>query len=143
MLAIFILSSCVQKKTATTPRFVYEKGTVVFENTAVDVEVVDTFAKRMTGLMYRETLDESSGMLFIFDDEQVRDFWMKNTLIPLDIIFLDSNYTIVKIQQAVPCKEDPCKTYSSEKPSKYVVEVNLDFAKNNNITEGMKAELIY
>jgi len=113
---------------------------VTFENDLkLNVEVADNDEKRTTGLMFREKLDENSGMLFIFDGESIRNFWMKNTLMPLDMIFLDSNKKIVDIiTNAIPCKADPCNFYSSESPSKYVVEVNSGYVKKNNISIGQK-----
>ncbi|MBU1201607.1 MAG: DUF192 domain-containing protein [Nanoarchaeota archaeon] len=137
---VILISGCSEKKDVPVN---YKKGQARFGAMTVDVEVADTFEKRMTGLMHQESLGEFQGMLFIFDDEVVRDFWMKNTLIPLDIIFINSSFDIVKIQHAVPCKEDSCPTYSSINSSKYVVEVNAGFAEKNNIIEGMKVELLY
>ena len=88
--------------------------------------------------MFREKLNENDGMLFVFDDESYLAFWMKNTLIPLDIIFIDENYGIVDIKNAVPCKEDPCALYKSLKPAKYVLEVNTNFTAKNKIKVGDK-----
>jgi uncharacterized membrane protein (UPF0127 family) len=64
--------------------------------------------------MFRTEMGEDNGMLFIFNKEEIYAFWMKNTLIPLDMVWIDSNNTIVDIQTAVPCEADPCPTY---KPS--------------------------
>ena len=99
----------------------------------VNVEIADDNNERMNGLMFRKNLDKNSGMLFVFDDEKNQTFWMKNTLIPLDIIFIDSNLKIVDIKYADPCKKDPCAVYTSSKPAKYVLEVNLGFAADNKI----------
>ena len=76
-------------------------------------------------------------MLFIFKEEAVRGFWMKNTYIPLDIIFINNNFEIINIAENVqPCKEDPCETYSSEIPIRYVVEVNGGFTEKKEIGIG-------
>ena len=99
----------------------------------INVEIADSFEERTKGLMFREFLNENSGMLFVFDDEDYRSFWMKNTLITLDIIFISENFEIVDIKYAVPCKEDPCVSYKSSKPAKYVLEVNGNFTIRNNI----------
>ena len=72
-------------------------------------------------------------MLFIFDDGKNQTFWMKNTLIPLDIIFIGKDMKIVDIRYATPCNEYPCKLYQSSKPAKYVLEVNGNFTIKNNI----------
>ena len=115
---------------------------VIFENQKkVKVEIADNDKERTYGLMNREKLDYNSGMIFIFNDEKIRNFWMKNTLIPLDIIFVDSNLTIVNIANAEPCKSDPCSLYNSEKETKYVIEVNLGYTKDNRILTGQKIKL--
>ena len=102
----------------------------------VKVEIADDIQEREKGLMFREKLDENSGMLFVFDDENYQTFWMKNTLIPLDIIFIGKNYTIVDIKQAVPCDADPCSLYKSSFRAKYVLEVNSLFSAKNDVVIG-------
>ncbi len=118
-------------------------GNVVFESgKAINVEVADTFQKRAIGLMNRSSLDEYSGMLFIFGDEAERSFWMKDTLIPLDMIFIDSGFKIVHIQkEAKPCKTIACEGYSSIKPAKYVVEINGGLSEKWSIEAGQKIEI--
>ena len=83
----------------------------------------------------------TGGMLFVYDDEQPRRFWMKDTLIPLDIIFINKNEEIVTIHHAIPCKKDPCTIYGSE-PAQYVLEVNYDLTAQNNISVGAAVNLI-
>ena len=104
----------------------------------VNVEIADDNQERAKGLMFREHLDTNNGMLFIFDNEDYKTFWMKNTLIPLDMIFIDKEYKIVEIKRAVPCEKDPCKLYPSSKPAKYVLEVNGNFTIGNNVKIGDK-----
>ncbi|MBI3190641.1 DUF192 domain-containing protein [archaeon] len=101
------------------------------------VEIANDPISYERGLMGRENLDKDSGMLFIFDDEIYRSFWMKNTLIPLDIIFVSSNYTIVDMKENfMPCDSDPCQTYSSKNPAKFVIEVNAGYVKDHEIEIG-------
>lgn len=92
------------------------------------------------GLMFKKSLEWNNGMLFVFEDERTRSFWMKNTLIPLDIIFIDSNLTIVDIKEnAQPCIENdngPCQTYVSDHPAKFVLEVNAGFVQRNDVGVG-------
>ena len=104
----------------------------------INIEIADDNEERVKGLMFREKLDENFGMLFIFDNEEYQTFWMKNTLIPLDMIFIDKNFKIIDIKDAVPCKEEPCALYKSSKPAKYVLEVNGNFTMKNNIKMGDK-----
>ena len=103
----------------------------------VNVEVADTPQKQSQGLMFRENLKWDHGMLFIFDSESVLSFWMKDTLIPLDMIFVDETFRIINIiDNALPCKIEPCPDHSSEKPVKYVLEVNAGFVETNDIEAG-------
>ncbi|MEK6983375.1 MAG: DUF192 domain-containing protein [Nanoarchaeota archaeon] len=104
----------------------------------VNAGIADDNEERATGLMFRERLDKNSGMLFIFEQESEQAFWMKNTFIALDIIFIDRNFTIVDIKNAVPCKVDPCVLYRSSKPAKYVLEVNENFTVEHEIMIGNK-----
>lgn len=98
------------------------------------VEIEDDEYHRAKGLMFRESLPDNQGMLFVFDDETIRYFWMKNTRISLDIIFINASMKIVKIQKnTTPYSE---QTYPSEKPAKYVVEVRAGFSERYGIKEG-------
>ena len=92
------------------------------------LEVADTKAERAKGLMFRESLPDDEGMLFIFPSESKHTFWMYQTEIPLDIIWLDSNWKIVHEEKNVqPCKStDPrkCKSYQPDQNAKYVIEIS-------------------
>jgi uncharacterized membrane protein (UPF0127 family) len=107
----------------------------------IDIEIVDNEEERMRGLMDRHDLPEKAGMLFIFPDEEPRSFWMKNTFISLDIIYINANKEIVSIQKYT----QPKSTYSlpSEKPAKYVLEVNAGFTDKYEINPGDKIEFYY
>ncbi len=108
-------------------------------NVSVTAEIADDTQERMKGLMHRKKMGEDEGMLFIFPGEQPLAFWMKNTLIPLDMLFIDSEGVIVDIKQYVqPCKEDPCPSYPAKEKGKYVLEVNAGFTEEHNIDEGDK-----
>ncbi len=131
-LIIFLLIFLV----SCTKNFDKNSNQILIDNSQklikINIEIADDRDEITKGLMFREKLDENSGMLFIFQNEDYHTFWMKNTLIPLDIIFIDKNFKIVDIKQAVPC-EDQCSTYRSAKPVKYVLEVNAGFTEKNNI----------
>ncbi len=88
----------------------------------INVEIADNDLERSKGLMFREELCSNCGMLFIYDEEDERSFWMKNTLIPLKVVFIDENFTVINIENAAPCNENVCKTYNGN--GKYVLEVN-------------------
>lgn len=88
----------------------------------INIEIADNEIERSKGLMFREKLCNNCGMLFVYENEDERSFWMKNTLIPLDIIFIDENFIITNIENAVPCKKENCDNYNGR--AKYVLEVN-------------------
>lgn len=100
------------------------------------VEIADDAAERTTGLMFRETLAEDAGMLFVFEQEQSLAFWMKNTLIPLDILYFAANGEMVSWTTMVPCTADPCETYPSAGPAQYALEVPAGVVQ----TQGIEAD---
>jgi YVTN family beta-propeller protein len=105
--------------------------------TRVFVEVPDDLEEFARGLMFRKHLPWNAGMLFAYDDEEPRRFWMKNTLIPLDMIFVDSNSKIIDIKENVPpCKQEECPTYPSKEPAQYVLEVNAGFVEEKGVKVG-------
>jgi uncharacterized protein len=105
------------------------------------VQVADTPQKRDKGLMFVKNLPDNKGMLFVFSGETYGGFWMKNTLIPLSIAFLDSDGKILKILDMLPCKEDICPTYDPELSYHYALEVNIGWFEKNQIKEGGFVEL--
>lgn len=101
------------------------------------VEIAADDDSRKIGLMNRDYLGEKDGMLFIFDQEFMISMWMKNTKIPLDMIFFDENQEVVDIiANASPCESDPCPTYDSSSPAKFVLELNGGVAKFSDINLG-------
>ena len=108
-------------------------------STSVRLEIANTSASRERGLMYRTSLPEDGGMLFVFPEQSEQSFWMKNTLIPLDMLFIDRDGHIVGIHpDAVPLSEAPI---SVGKPSTYVLEVNGGWAARHGVRPGDTVEL--
>lgn len=102
----------------------------------IDIEIADDEESRATGLMFRDKMDQSEGMLFVFPNEELQSFWMKNTILPLDIIFVNSKMEIVKIQKnAEPYSKE---SLPSVKPAQYVVEVNAGYCDKLRIKESDK-----
>ncbi len=102
------------------------------------VEVADSPAERMLGLMYRKALPDDHGMLFIFEREEVHSFTMKNTFIPLDMIFIGSDMRIAGIvENTRPQTSGP---YRINEPSIYVLETNAFYCKEHGISEGNHVE---
>lgn len=123
--------------------FVSGQGAITANNTVI-VEAADEPEGRRRGLMNRTRLAPNAGMLFVFDGESIVYFWMKDTLIPLDMIFIDRDFRIVHIKrEAQPCRADPCETFSSVQPVKYVVEVNAGYADVHNVREGDRVVISY
>lgn len=101
------------------------------------VEVADTLEKQLLGLMFRKSIPDDFGMLFVHEGEDTRSMWMKNTLLHLDLIFLDKNKQVVDIYTNVPpCKRDPCESYVSRKPAQYVLELRGNRVKELNLKVG-------
>ena len=90
------------------------------------IEVARTPEEKAKGLMYRTSLPQDQGMLFVYDKPVMLSFWMKNTLIPLDIFFIGSDLKIKTISENTPpcIPETVCPTYSSSEPVQYVLELN-------------------
>ena len=140
-LAGALLIACSQRATppaqpppatsAAVPRVVFPDGT------AVAVEVAADDDTRQQGLMYRDRLPDDRGMIFIFSRTGDYPFWMKDTLIPLDMIWIDDQRRIVHIARNVPpCKADPCPSYPPNAQATYVLEVAGGGAARHHLREG-------
>lgn len=101
----------------------------------IHAEVVDTPETRARGLMYRKSMPDNRGMLFVFSFTERQCFWMKNTLIPLSIAFLDDHGVIVNIADMQPQTED---NHCSEQPVRYALEVNQGWFAKRHIRPGFK-----
>ena len=112
-------------------------NSVCIDETCFEVEVVDSLETRAKGLMFREQMDKDKGMWFVFEESKVYPFWMKNTLIPLDMIWVNENFEIVAIiENAVPCDSDPCKHYNPETEALYVLEINAGLSSEYGLEIG-------
>lgn len=101
------------------------------------IEIADNDASREHGLMERTEMAKDHGMLFVFDDDAPRAFWMKNTKIPLDMLFFDADRRLVSVQHDVqPCVADPCPAYSSGAPARYVLELNAGQSRAIGLSPG-------
>lgn len=128
LVVIFFLSCKEENKTSVKIEQKFEKeGTLQIhkdslETISLDIEVADDEYERQTGLMHRASLEENQGMLFIFEEELPRSFYMKNTYIPLDILFINAENKIVSFKEnAEPIDET---SLPSNAPAKYVLEIN-------------------
>ncbi|SDR01512.1 hypothetical protein SAMN05428982_2887 [Pseudoxanthomonas sp. CF385] len=107
------------------------------------VEIADDDAERARGLMFRDTLTDGTGMLFIHEAEEPQAYWMKNTRIPLDILYFDDGRKLVTQQRNVPpCSAgDACPSYPSDQPARFVLELNAGEAERLKLQDG--AELTF
>ena len=107
---------------------------ICFKDVCVNLEIADTDDSRARGLMLRKELPPGSGMLFIFPQDGIYSFWMKNTLLPLDMIWLDKDLQVVDIKSFVPvCQSYDCPSYTPVSQARYVLEVNAGFSAFNRI----------
>ncbi|MFH0863134.1 MAG: DUF192 domain-containing protein [Candidatus Altiarchaeota archaeon] len=114
---------------------------VCLDSRCVRAQVADEPAMWSKGLMFRRSIAAGGGMLFVFPNSAKRSFWMKNTVVPLEMIWLDSNLTVVALSHAVPCTKDPCPGYGPGFETAYVLEVAGGFSESNGIGLGDKAIL--
>lgn len=110
---------------------------VCFQDRCFKVETVESEKDLSIGLMYRDKLNANEGMLFLFPEEDRHSFWMKNTYIPLDIVWLDKDKKVVYIKDgAKPCKEGICETFKTETDALYVLEINAGRVKEIDLKVG-------
>jgi uncharacterized membrane protein (UPF0127 family) len=107
------------------------------------VEIADDDAERARGLMFRDELASGSGMIFVHEREEPQAYWMKNTKIPLDILYFDSALKLVAQQRDVPpCSAgDACPPYPSNAPARYVLELNAGEAAKLKLENGAELKL--
>lgn len=103
----------------------YETNFIIINEHVISVELATTPEQRERGLMKRQTLEDNTGMLFIFSEESKYSFWMKNMNVSLDIIWINSDGEVVYfVKDVPPCTKSPCQTYTPNIPALYVLEVN-------------------
>ena len=139
---LLILVGCVSQSVSQQAS---QSSTVVVHSdfdVSYVVEVADTPKERETGLMSRGGLVPGHGMLFVYPQDQALSFWMKNTVFPIDILFINSTGSIVDAQYMLPCQRDPCQVYVSDKPAKWALEINGGETQKHRIFVGQKVEII-
>lgn len=119
-----------QPRTQTTTTLILPDGFQVNAELALSLE------QQARGLMFRESLCDNCGMLFVFPSNYTPSFWMKNTLVPLDIIFLDEKMNAIAIfENSQPCKTEQCAHYTPSNPAAYAFELPAFTARKHNVTE--------
>jgi len=113
---------------------------VVPDGTRLVLELALTDQEKATGLMHRDTLAADHGMLFVFDTDDTFAFWMRNTLMPLDIVWFDATGRIADVRaDAQPCRADPCPKFSNSRPARAVLLVNAGYAAAHGLKPGAAA----
>lgn len=131
--AIFLVSACKEDLHEVEVSFDIPGG---MPTRMLRVETAVNMGERRKGLMYRRELRQDGGMLFVFPDCSVRTFWMHNTFIPLDMIFIDEEMRVVTIAEFVRANSD--LTTSSVVPAKYVLELNAGMSRQLGIVKGSR-----
>ena len=126
-------ADAVTPSAVTGPRVVLPSGAVY------TVELARTPEEQTQGLMFRESLPQRAGMLFLFRDASPHRFWMKNTMIPLDIVWLDGSGRVLFVSaDTPPCRADPCPAYGPEVPAPIVLEIEGGMAAKEKVTVGSR-----
>ena len=122
---------------------VSKQGRACFNNMCFNVSLAVTIAEHARGLMFVERLDDDRGMLFVFEKDGIYPFWMKDTLIPLDIIWIDSDGKVVFINQNTqPCKLT-CEYINPGKQARYVLEINANISDKIGLAVGDEITIDY
>jgi hypothetical protein len=139
--AAFIIINLLTEEEPVQNQYLFKKeGELVFIDSSgtelkkIDIEIAEDEYERQLGLMFRENMNENQGMLFIFPYQSMQSFWMSNTLISLDIIFINNQKKIVTIHKGTNILSE--QSYPSSDPAQYVVEVIAGFTDKYNIKTG-------
>lgn len=126
----------------------FPRGTIKINDKMLDVQIAETDAQKVRGLMFQNQLPEDQGMIFVNSEEQVVPIWMLNMQFPLDVIWFDADGNVIHIAKNVPpCKSAletaTCTVQNADgKKAKYVLEVDAGFTDKYHITEGSKMQII-
>ncbi len=132
LLLLLFLAGCIEQGERKIEK-------ACFKDTCYALELAETQAQREKGLSKRNSLEEGRGMLFIYSDEGIRPFWMKEMLIPLDIVWMDGNGTVVFISKNnEPCGQEYCPLIYPNKKARYVLEINGGEADRIGLSLGNK-----
>ena len=107
-----------------TPSLVFPVQKMELKNEMYKLEIADTVKRKKLGLMYRQSLEKNSGMLFVYSRPGNYRIWMKNTLIPLTVIWLDEQATIIDKKILQPCRSINCPVFGISRPSTFILELH-------------------
>jgi uncharacterized membrane protein (UPF0127 family) len=139
--ASLALTGCAGDTIADSPN--RPPSTVAFEGTdaLLHVEIADETGEQRRGLMGVRDLPADQGMAFVFDEAVDSTFWMKETLIPLSIAFVDESDRVIGVRDMEPCEIEPCPSYGVAEPYVLAIEANLGWFDEHGVEVGDRAEL--
>jgi uncharacterized membrane protein (UPF0127 family) len=117
----------------------FDRISLIINGVGYSIEVAKTSMQRSQGLMFRTNLGIQEGMLFVYPQPGNHRIWMKNTLIPLSVIWLDENQTVIGVKTLAPCDLDPCPSYGVSDPAKYIIELSSEV---RDIEKGDRIEVV-
>ena len=132
------------EEAAPGPKVPESPSVVLPSGAKVRLEVARTDEERAQGLMFRASMPRDAGMVFLFETEEERPFWMKNCHFPIDIVHLRSDGTVVDVLENVPpCPADPCPSYSPRARGDTVVELNAGVSRENGVRPGARLRFVW
>jgi len=141
LFAVSLFCSVALAETTPAPKDItFKKEKITLSGKTISVELAETPEQHERGLMYRKSLPEQEGMLFVFPNEEVRYFWMKNTFVDLAIGYFDKDKALIDIQEmkATSMMETRPPSYPSAKPAMYALEMTKGWFAKNKIKLGQK-----
>ncbi|HEY6928783.1 MAG TPA: DUF192 domain-containing protein [Thermoanaerobaculia bacterium] len=137
ILLLSVSCGAAPKSSTPTPAQAAGPSVVLPSGSRYRVELARTPEEQAQGLMFREALPPNAGMLFLFPESGIHKFWMKNTMIPLDIIWMDAAGKVVFVSANTPqCRADPCPNYGPDQPASNVLEIAGGMAKQEKAEVG-------
>ena len=124
-------------RTAFASDILFEKKLLLLMGDEYQVEIARSTEQRRHGLMFRDRLDKRQGMLFVYPKSGHHRIWMKNTLIPLTVVWFDNNGKVIDIKKLSPCTAAPCPVYGASQPSRYILELSGD---NHDLKPGIRID---
>ena len=127
LIVVFILPGMLNIDWLAAEQAVFKTAQLSIKGQVYHLEIAQTVRQRQQGLMHRNYLSRESAMLFVYPTPGDHRIWMKNTLIPLMVVWFDDEQTVIHMQQLQPCETISCPVYGAEKPSRYIIEFDAGF----------------
>lgn len=134
---VLVVFSLLIIKITIADDLIFESAKLNLNGEEYLLEIARSAEQRRHGLMFRNHLAKRQGMLFVYPRSGDHRIWMKNTLVPLTVVWLDRDEKVIGIKKLLPCTADPCRSYGVSKPSKYVLELN---DASHNLKPGLKID---